>query len=424
MKRDKLNPVIVIIALIIVFSTMTGFWHLPDVMYYLAIGLFGVYSFLRSKSLKISGILVLAILFVCLLSLLVNNPPAFFRAYDRLGVYSLIVILVGPVLYSAYYALNKKNLLRALMLFYTILAFGSFIGYFLGINYFTRLGELYEIGMGTFSGLTSHSMALGPVAAMASVYLFVKLFVCEKKHRVANVVLLLGCIGSTLLSASRAAVGGLLVALLIVLWRIYRGKIKRFFRVVLVLVIIVTATFPIWGGFAGFLQEKQKANIEQGGTFYSRESKTDARIREFKESPIIGIGYCTIDPSLDYVNIKNGQIEPGSSWLAIASMTGLLGLLLFIILFYKAFKASVSIPEDNLSAFFTGTLAFFLVHMVVEGYIYAPKSFLSMTLWLLMGAIFGMSKYYKNSPLPSVEETNNVDNSKIECNGEERHVLS
>lgn len=405
------TPIITIVALIIVLATVTGFLHLPDLTYYLAIGFFGVYSILYSEKIQISVSIVIGILLTCLVSLLVNNPPSYFRAYERLGVYSIIVFILGPVLFSARLALNKKILFQRLVFFYVVLAFGSFIAYFLGINFFTRLEESYDIGMGTFSGLTNHSMALGPIAAMASIYLFVKVL-SENKRRVLNIILLFGCIASTLLSASRAAVGSLLAASIVVLWRLYRGKTGKFVRVVFVIAFISVASFPIWGGFTSFLQEKQNANIEMGGTFYSRESKNAARIQEFKEHPIIGMGYCTIDPSLDYVNKTNGQIEPGSSWLAIASMTGIIGVLLFVTLFLKAFKASIRIPKDDLSSFYCGMLTFFVIHMAVEGYVYAPKSFLSMTLWLLLGAIFGMSKYYKNSLGLSVENTNAQEESK------------
>lgn len=115
-----------------------------------------------------------------------------------------------------------------------------------------------------------------------------------------------------------------------------------------------------------------------------------ARIKEFTSSPIYGIGFCVVDPRYDAVNKSTGQIEPGSSWLTIASMTGLLGLITFLSIVVSSFKKVVKIKNDFYSMLFAGCLTFFIFHMLAEGYIMAPGSYLNFIFWLLIGSIWGV----------------------------------
>ena len=101
--------------------------------------------------------------------------------------------------------------------------------------------------------------------------------------------------------------------------------------------------------------------INTGGTFSSRESLWMARIAEIKSHPLTGVGFCCVDPRLTPVNTQTGVIEPGSSWLAIFSMTGILGFLSFIIVFYKTFHHAYSLSSQTESAMFCGCLIFFAI---------------------------------------------------------------
>jgi O-antigen ligase len=191
-------------------------------------------------------------------------------------------------------------------------------------------------------------------------------------------------------------VGASVVGCIYALACINKNHLSRTFKVFFIIVAITAVTFPIWGGVTDMIMQKQENNIEMGGTFASREEKYAARIREYESSPLIGIGYCTVNPQLDNVNRENGQIEPGSSWLAIASMTGIIGLLVMIPLCISSLKKARRIKDDFWRGTLSGMMIFFILHMTVEGYIFAPKSYLSLIFWLLISIIDGKTCYERN----------------------------
>ena len=253
---------------------------------------------------------------------------------------------------------------------------------------FVREGAELEIGVGTFSGLMNHSMVLGPFAAISAVFLFGQ-FLSEQRRfkRFLFLCLSIICMGASLLASSRIAVLAGTAAIIVLIIRFFKGSISKTLSVILVLVVLATATFPIWAPFTHFVVAKNEANIVEGSVLYSRERKITARITEFKNSPLVGIGYCTVDPRYDVVQVSNGQIEPGSSWLAVASMTGILGIIAFISICIKAFNQAWNTRDRKKASVLSAILFFYLVHMWAEGYIMAPRSILALFFWLLIGAI-------------------------------------
>lgn len=382
-----------IIAWMLALSSITGGVLLPQPVYYFALAILG-FRLIAFGRLRFSNVFVLLLLFVCVLSLSLNSPPPFFRAWQRLGVYSLVLIVASPMLSSTFASAERYKVLMYFIYICVVLSVGSFFAYYLGINLFIRNNVVLDIGVGTFAGLTNHSMVLGPISALSAVYLFAKLLETKdstdsrRGSRIIIIILaFLLCIGSCLLSASRAALGSLFVGCVFVLSRVYRARITRMLGVLFVAIVVATATYPLWESLASYVAQKNQGNIENGSILYSRETRIEGRVAEFMSSPIYGVGYCVMDPQHAGVDIVTGQIEPGSSWLAIASMTGILGLLCFIPICLIGLRKVWKIPDPFKSSVLGGMLAFFLVHMFAEGYIFAPKSFLSLLFWLILASI-------------------------------------
>ena len=113
-----------------------------------------------------------------------------------------------------------------------------------------------------------------------------------------------------------------------------------------------------------------------------------ARIDEIKNHPILGVGFCAAyDEQTEFIE-TNSTIEPGSSWLCIASMTGLIGL--FFVLGY--WRKSISFLRANYydaesKAVLSGILLLFSIHMIIEGYFLAANSPLFYMIWLTLGVI-------------------------------------
>lgn len=393
-KKDFLPK---IIALLLVMTTITGGIKLPQPLYFGALALLGI-NIVSRGGLKLQNGLVLLLLLCCFFSLLFNNPPSYFRAWKRLGIYIMVVFVVSPMLSDAYSTLFRAKVLYYFMLITIILSAGSFFAYFLGINLFERGNGYLDIGAGTFSGLLNHSNVLGPMAGLSGFVLFATIlsFNSPKKHLI---ILLMACfcMASCLLSASRAGIGAAGVACIFAIFRYYRNRMSKMVSVFVVLVGLLAATFPVWGGFTDFLVEKQRRNEEMGGAMFSREKKFTARILEFESSPIYGIGYNVINPEYDFVEVTNGQIEPGSSWLAVASMTGVIGLFVFLGICSRGLKRAWRIKSPFISSLLGGMLMFFLIHMMAEGYIFAPGSFLALLFWLIIAVIDGVFELDKNT---------------------------
>ena len=148
------------------------------------------------------------------------------------------------------------------------------------------------------------------------------------------------------------------------------------------LFIVGLLTFPLWENFTAGLQKKNENNIELG-MYGSRTDKWKARMTEFSSNPIIGIGYASVDSNLDDVGV-GGAVEPGSSWLAILSMTGIIGLLLLVAIIRKPFIYLKAHPSPY-NSLLLGLFVYVCVHMISEGYIFAGGSSLCFIAWLIFG---------------------------------------
>lgn len=390
-RLSLLNKLIIfVISVFLVCSTVTGFIVLPQFFYYGSLGIVGVWMFANGGRAHFSMPLIALFLIFCALSLIVNQPPSYFRAWGRLAGFAMVVLIMSPMITSFKMSLFRQHLLNVIMWMLVALSVGSFFCYFLGINFFIRNDEILAIAAGHFSGLYSHSMLLGPCAALSSIFIF-SYFLNERKRW--QLYILLCCLGSTFLAASRAALAGCLIGLIVSYLRIFRGQISKAVIVGLSICIIIVASFPIWGGVTDFVLEKQAANIERGGAFNSREGIWNRRMVEIKEHPILGVGFCCVDERYTYVNKSTGVIEPGSSWLAIFSMTGFVGFITILALFYKVFVRTWNNPFKDESCLFSGFLAFYAVHLVFEGYLLAVGSVMGMMFWLILSCAWNSYTY-------------------------------
>jgi O-antigen ligase len=168
---------------------------------------------------------------------------------------------------------------------------------------------------------------------------------------------------------------------------------KVFLKKLLPLVLVLLVTFPLWKGALSGLQEKQQKNVEMmGGTSGSRDEKWSNRLEEFNQSPIWGMGFSACDPQNDEDYMRStGTIEPGSSWLAVLSMTGLIGFIPFVIMACKAGCKVWKYRKVNQRApLYIGLIAFLFTHMLVEGYILAGGSVFCFVSWLIIASCYDL----------------------------------
>lgn len=330
-------------------------------------------------------------LFYLPLNVIIASPDPVFQSWTREAFFILVFTLVSPLFVSEYLRDIRRRMLKGIMLIITIIGLGSFFCYFLGINYMTNQangGEItnFQGSAGGFGGLTIQSIALGIYSGMAAMYIFHRALEQEEK-RLLYWILLGILLLTVLFSASRSALMSTMAGLLIMLYQKQKQN-GTFIKTLLAIVVGAMITFPLWEGAAEGLIKKQESNKKIEGKYGSRSQKWEARMAEFAGSPVFGVGFSAIDPNgNDEYDKKTGTIEPGSSWLAILSMTGMIGLILFLFIALRP----VLYLNDNptpYNSLLLGLTTFFLVNMITEGYIYAGGNATCFVAWLIFGCAF------------------------------------
>ena len=359
-------------------------------------------SIINFRQISIAAIILLM---VCALSILCGNADPLFRSWERLGLFALLLLAYFPIFRSAYFdRLCSKTF--PMMLFVVIFTcIGSFIGYFFGINYMGRRGgeSLYDIDTaGKFGGLTPHSMMLGPICAIALTVLVWLLIeqATTKKTRIIISGAAFASFCCMMLSASRSANIAGVAGVVLILFLKYRNRIGKMLQIVIIGALLAVILSPVYMPYANKVLEKQHKNEEAGSTFSSREDRWEHRLQEFSEYPIFGYGFCAIDTHCygEYMP-STGIVEPGSSWLAILSMTGLVGMACFLALLLptiiKLYR-KVNREADRWALLHLGILAVFLVHFIAEGYVFAAGGALCFLFWFF----FGCATAYARNPTP------------------------
>ena len=219
----------------------------------------------------------------------------------------LLFSIVGPVIMSRNAVIIRDSAWKTVRLAVVIIGIGSFFWYVL---------RLPNFGRGVFTGITVHSMLLGPMAGMAALICIHKAVETRSLKFVAlSLLIIVPC----MLSGSRSAVLSLLVGVLVLVWLacIHSGMRRN-------APIIIGSIFVAALGFA-FIEGVKSTDrtyalthaLEEKGLNNSRELLWEARMSEFQESPAfgIGIGMGKGDESAGVVFDSSGSIniEPGSS---------------------------------------------------------------------------------------------------------------
>lgn len=342
-------------------------------------------AYCLSKTKKMNE-LVLALLIYIPIELILVQPPSVFQSWPRYVFFAALLMNVSPLLQSKKLRLQREHIFQFMMWACVFIGVGSFFARFLGINFMIISDADYIFQTGAFGGLTTQSMMLGPIAGIAACYLTSKAMVSKRKMNWAWVVLALFAV---LFSASRSALMAAIAGVIITAYR-QSGSTNKFLQVGIVAFVISASTYSLWEGALSGVVEKNKTT--SGLNFDSRQSLWEGRLVEFKDHPVLGIGFCasSINDTLS-VDLSSGRVETGSSWLMIFSMLGLIGACLLFPIFFKAFSA-VFKRRDDLSFVLCGVLTLFFVHMFAEGYVFAGGSFLAFMLWLTVGVAMD-SKY-------------------------------
>lgn len=301
--------------------------------------------------------------------------PSFAAAHDprasgfRWMGWLLLLGTAGPLFLNE--LILKLRILFWVRRLVVICAVGSLVVNLLGI----RLN-----GRGIFPGLMGHSMLLAPVSALAAIDLF-----CQHRKQASSLRVLLlvlccmACFGAGSRGAVLALAAGIAVHVAHKREGVYVILLAAFGLLIVSYVELDRASYSDQLGGNVF------AELGAKGTTNTREQLWGFRLQEFSDSPLYGVGFQ--QQRLWRKRSNREFLEPGSGYLAVLSMTGIIGAIGFLWLSVHLFR-SLSVRSDIPAGYrdvLRGWTVFFAVHFVVEGYVFACGSLLSMLFWLTAG---------------------------------------
>ena len=386
------NSLLAFVLAFVPICSIVGFLPYSNIAYYAYLLLLLLYGILMGN-IRLN-IWMLLLVYASVISILWGNPPSVFQAWEHLWLFVLVVSVISPLIQNKTFITLRLMAFRWLLFFSVGIAVGSFFCYFLGINYMNP--EKYSIvsnAVGWFGGMTINSMILGPISAIATTCLM-WLYLTRRDslqplQKMCILVFLFCSFCSVLMTASRGSFFAMLIGMVSILYTLFKGSYFKILNVVIPIIVTTFLLYPIYRPFADNLIKKQNSNIEMGGTFASREGKWNNRLEEFKESPLFCVGFASLD-SKNNADYTKDSIEPGSSWLAVFSMTGLLGggaVLILLLYCYHFLYKNIKYHE---CALYLALLNVFVIHMSTEGYIFAGGSFMFFCFWLLIGSVYAL----------------------------------
>jgi O-Antigen ligase len=320
-------------------------------------------------------------------------------AMGRSFLWLLVFIVVGPLLSGFKARLFREMLWRWHKLAMVAVAVLSFLWY---------TARLPEYGKGV-SGVTVHCMLLGPFAALAVIYATVKTIETKSyKYGFISAISLLTCF----VSGSRSAALGAVVALAVIPILRLKSQTLRWTSVFLLLCMAFFVrsafNFDSLDGSPVFKADnpldRYVAQLQQKGMENTRAELWDMRWAEFESSPIAGLGIGVESSGGSRTGYGTTVIEPGSSYLAVLSMTGITGALgllgLFLTLLVRVRKKWTIISSTDRTEIAAAGI-FWAVHAVAEGWIFAGGSILCLFFWLWVGRLSSLGTLIPgSSPTP------------------------
>jgi O-antigen ligase len=257
------------------------------------------------------------------------------------------------------------------------------------------LFNLPVMGKGRFTGVTIHSNLSGPLAGLAVLISFI---VAIHRRSWKWAVLAAVCSLPCVVSGSRAGLVALGVAGVVVL--LVRFRLNQAAVLVAILGFVTyflldrgVFNMPSLQALTSYLQEKGLAN--------TRDHLWKARLYEFSQHPWIGIGVGMAEGAGgSYLDDNRFNVEPGSSYLAVLAMTGIVGVTGFAItILYMAFTVARSFPafSPQNQAEILGVAAFLAVHALAEGWILAVGSPFTFMFWLTCGRALDLAEGHRES---------------------------
>lgn len=333
-----------------------------------------------------------ATLFVLFILLIALSSVVNMMLDLRLVLFAFVLFLSCPICTSIKWHLYKRKLMRCL--------FAGFVGVVL-INMYAKMTgynlraitqQWEDLTDKQFSGYCDQPMWLSAAAAVSTIYCAYLVFSQRRKtktERWTYIVLMLCSIYITMISGSRAAFLAAMGATCVALYLLVKNK-GRLIKYIISSAVVVMVLSPVFFNrkTTGAMMEKQEYQEEVGQT--SRDAVWADRMAEFKSSPLIGVGFGAHGVG-DEKEVS--RVETGGGWISILSQTGIIGLVLALSIILKAFTPIRKIRQDNSMICIYAAYFFFIVHSIVEGYMFQGGWYLCLIFWMVIGLLIENKQY-------------------------------
>lgn len=369
-----------------ILSNLFGFF-LPHFLYYIALTLLGIkMKEMGVKHNKNSSLFILFILLI-VISSLINMMLDL-----RLVLFSFILILACPIYTSLRWHLYKKRIMKNLFIGFIGVVLINLYAKMIGYNLRAMVQGWEDLTDKQFSGYCDQPMWLAAAAAVSTIFCAYLVFEQKKKKRMRQyfyIVLLLCSIYITMISGSRSAFLAAIGATGVVLYLLVKNK-GRLIKYVVSATAVILVLSPIFldRKTFGAMMAKQEYQKEIGQT--SRDQIWADRMVEFKSSPLIGVGFGAHGVGEDK---EVSTVETGGGWISILAQTGILGLILALSIIFKAYTPIRKIRQDNSMMCIYAAYFFFIVHSIVEGYMFQGGWYLCLIFWMVIGLLIENKQY-------------------------------
>lgn len=398
-RRDKVKKAtngtalflaVVISALLPLWRTLNFVSSPSNTLYYGAFGVLAVMTLLTGRN-RVQWSVVWLLCW-CAASIMLNTFSAYFTPWPRLMGLALIIVAVGPLLGNHKLLAWRQTALTFLLWGCVVIAVVSFVMYYVARPLTMHRGFL-------FMGITGNSMLISPMAYIGALFL-IQWTMRRNRNlgpwvRVLLWTMVAVCVFAGILSGSRSALIGFLVAFTVWMW-LYLRSVKKFVMIAAALGVVVLATAPAWTNYTDTLEDKMAANEKTGGFLTARQALWEQRWKEFKKEPGFGVGFSKVertteDEDTSKFKIGSGMVEPGNGWLFVLSSTGIGGFALLLWIYLKTLCKLFRLRRFE--AWLTLSLLVYIgVHSFAEGYIFSAGNFFCLVFWLCLGLGWAMPR--------------------------------
>lgn len=375
--------------LIITFCILSNLFpfFMPKFLYYVGLALLG--TKMMKMGVKYNKNSKLFILFIMLI---VTSSFINMMLDLRLVLFSFILVLTCPVYTSLRWHLYKKRVMQNLFIGFIGVVLINLYAKLIGVNLRATVQGWADLTDKQFSGFCDQPMWLAAAAAVSTIFCAYLVFEQKKKKLMQQyfyIILLLCSIYVTMIAGSRSAFLAAMCAMCVVLYLLVKNK-ARLIKYVISAAAVALVLSPIFLNRKTFgaMMAKQEYQEQTGGT--SRDELWNDRMTEFKSSPLIGVGFGAHGVGDDK---EVSTVETGGGWISILAQTGILGLVLAISIIFKACTPIRKIRQDNSMMVIYAAYFFFIVHSIVEGYMFQGGWYLCLIFWMVIGLLIENKQY-------------------------------